>query len=52
MNMDLIWRSQGQFVLPKRYKRIKVKGHYRLVQRKVDGTFEKVKKWSSKKKGR
>jgi len=38
--------------LPKRYKRIKVKGHYRLVLRNPDGTFDKVKKWSSRKKKR
>jgi hypothetical protein len=34
------------------YKRIKVKGHYRLVLRNPDGTFDKVKKWSSRKKKR
>jgi hypothetical protein len=33
--------------LPRKYKRIEVKGHYRAVARNTDGTFKKVKKWSS-----
>jgi hypothetical protein len=30
---------------------MKVKGHYMKVMRNPDGTFDKVKKWSSKKGG-
>ena len=40
---------EGYETLPRKYKRIKVKGHYRKVLRDDDGTFKKVKKWSSKK---
>jgi hypothetical protein len=35
--------------LGRKYKRVKVKGHYMEVARNPDGTFKKVKKWSSKK---
>jgi hypothetical protein len=35
--------------LPRKYERINVKGHYRAVTRGSDGTFKKVKKWSSEK---
>jgi len=49
--MDNIW-IQRIASLPRRYKRIKVKGHYRLVLRSPDGTFDKVRKWSSKKRKR
>ena len=35
--------------LPRKYERINVKGHYRTVARDSDGTFKKVKKWSSEK---
>jgi len=33
--------------LPRKYKRIEVKGHYRAVARDAEGKFKKVKKWSS-----
>ena len=36
-------------ILGRKYKRMKVKGHYMKVARNPDGTFKKVKKWSSKK---
>jgi hypothetical protein len=35
--------------LPRKYRRINVKGHYRAVARDSDGKFKKVKKWSSEK---
>jgi hypothetical protein len=38
-------------ILGRKYKRMKVKGHYMKVMRGPDGTFKKVKKWSSKKRG-
>jgi hypothetical protein len=48
-----LWVTYGNRIneredLGRRYKRIKVKGHYRDVIRDSDGRFKKVKKWSSK----
>lgn len=49
-----LWLTYGNRIdecehMGRKYKRIKVKGHYRDVIRNSDGRFKKVKKWSSKK---
>ncbi len=36
--------------MKKKMKRIKTKGHYRIVERDEKGKFVKVEKWSSKRK--